>query len=164
MVLSISQAQALRMGFYPRKNGTFGTIGFVARLTAFRNHPVPMRVPARPNCGRRPSITPPPRDSVTIVGRRLIAAFGYPALALVATIEAVVRAALALIALIPSVGWAFYADGRPLQLVAMNGGVGFIVGLETIVRCGVGWVKNFYSDQLTYESLALCEPCGSDDD
>lgn len=88
--------------------------------------------------------------------KRSLGAIGYPTLALVALVEVVVRVAFALLALIPSLLWACFDKGSALNAIYTIGVKGAAGGLEMVVRCGVGFVKNFYREQMLFTDLQIC--------
>lgn len=86
-------------------------------------------------------------------------AIGYPLLALAVAVEWAVRTAFSLLVLLPATVYSLCDGGHTLAIVLLSLPCDAVEGIDLVLRCCKGFVKNFYEDKFDFQSLALGQCC-----
>lgn len=86
-------------------------------------------------------------------------AIGYPLLALAVAVEWAVRTAFSLLVLLPATFYSLCDGGHTLAIVLRSLPCDIVEGIDLVLRCCKGFVKNFYEEKFDFQSLALGQCC-----
>ena len=146
MCLRIENEPAKNIGFFATKehefvfSDGFGTTKFIHDLTEYRT-------------------TNEVDDCGLFLLCRGAGAVGYPLLALAVVVEWAVRTAFSLLVLLPTAFYSFSDGGKTVGIVLLSLAMDTPEGIDLVLRCFKGFVKNFYEDKFDFQSLALGQCC-----